>query len=214
MPENTLKNLDFKDIEIKTGTHEKFWEKNVVAIGLSAAFIEPLESTGLVTVHDWAIALCRTLGRGAVSNWDIDEYNASCLDEFDYWAQFVSMHYALSHRNDTEYWKFVTSRSILNTRECLSNLQSQQLFHQTIYGRRYKKELSSDYGVHCLAAGMNYNPIDIFELKKQFSPNHDLAKEFSKIVEKHEILKKQHITAIEPVSMPLELFYKTNFIHE
>lgn len=214
LPENTLKNLDFKDIEIKTGTHEKFWEKNVVAIGLSAAFIEPLESTGLVTVHDWAIALCRTLGRGAVSNWDIDEYNASCLDEFDYWAQFVSMHYALSHRNDTEYWKFVTSRSILNTRECLSNLQSQQLFHQTIYGRRYKKELSSDYGVHCLAAGMNYNPIDIFELKKQFSPNHDLAKEFSKIVEKHEILKKQHLTAIEPVSMPLELFYKTNFIHE
>ena len=35
-----------------------------------------------------------------------------------------------------------------------------------------------------------------------------------KIVEKHEILKKQHLTSIEPVSMPLELFYKTNFIHE
>lgn len=211
---NDIDNIEFKDIHIKTGTHEKYWEKNVVAIGLSAAFIEPLESTGLVTVHDWAIALCRTLGRGAINQWDIDEYNANCLDEFDYWAQFVAMHYALSHRDDTEYWKSVTEKSVYITRSFLSNLQSQQLFHQTMYSRRFKKELTSDYGIHCLSAGMNYSPIDSYILKKEFPPNHDLKKEFSNIFEKHEILKKQYLKAVSHSAQPLELFYQTNFIHE
>jgi flavin-dependent dehydrogenase len=208
-----LDNIEFKDIKIKTGTHEKYWEKNVVAIGLSAAFVEPLESTGLVTVHDWTIALCRTLGRGAVNQWDIDEYNSSCLDEFDYWAQFVAMHYALSHRNDTEYWKYVTEKSFQEHRKYLSNLQSQQLFQQTMYYRRYKKELASDYGIQCLSAGMNYSPIDSYILKKEYSPNHDLKKEFLNLLEKHQVLKKQYADAILNKAISLESFYRTNFIH-
>lgn len=212
--DNNLNQIEFKDIQIKSGTHERYWEKNVVAIGLSAAFVEPLESTGLVTVHDWAIALCRTLGRGAVNQWDIDEYNSSCLDEFEYWAQFVAMHYALSHRDDTEYWRYVTEKSNYKMRQSLSNLQSQQLFQQTMYSRRFKKEFGADYGIHCLTAGMNYNPIDIFMLKKEFPPNHDLQKEFFYILNKHTDLKKQYKKAISQSSLDLESFYKTNFNRE
>jgi tryptophan halogenase len=162
---HNAENIELKDIKMRVGTHEKYWNKNVVAIGLSAAFIEPLESTGLVTVHDWAIELCKTLERGSVSQWDIDEYNKTCRDQFEYWSQFVSMHYALSHRTDSDYWQYVTSEHLIDKRDKLSNLQSQNLWHQSIYQKRYKFELPDDYGVRCLAAGMNWNPINTVTLK-------------------------------------------------
>ena len=45
----------------------KLWVKNVVAIGLSAGFVEPLESNGLLMVHDNLIKLAKTLRRGPAS---------------------------------------------------------------------------------------------------------------------------------------------------
>ena len=45
--------LEFKKIKMKIGIHERLWEDNVVAIGLAAGFIEPLESNGLFTVHEF-----------------------------------------------------------------------------------------------------------------------------------------------------------------
>ena len=50
-PNRNVDDLNYKDIEMRIGIHEKTWVKNVVAIGLSAGFIEPLESNGLYTVH-------------------------------------------------------------------------------------------------------------------------------------------------------------------
>ena len=49
--------LEFKDIEMRIGIHEQTWKKNVVGIGLAAGFIEPLESNGLFTVHEFLLKL-------------------------------------------------------------------------------------------------------------------------------------------------------------
>jgi hypothetical protein len=49
-PERITDDLKFRNITMKTGIHKKLWEKNVIAIGLSAGFIEPLESNGLIYV--------------------------------------------------------------------------------------------------------------------------------------------------------------------
>jgi tryptophan halogenase len=97
--------LEYKDVPMRVGIHKRTWVKNVVAIGLSAGFIEPLESNGLFSVHEFLFKLVKSLQRPAVTQWDIDVYNASCLNIFRNFAEFVALHYALSHRNDTEYWK-------------------------------------------------------------------------------------------------------------
>jgi hypothetical protein len=55
--------LEFKNIKMRVGIHNRIWVKNVVAIGLSAGFIEPLESNGLFTVHEFLIKLVRNLQR-------------------------------------------------------------------------------------------------------------------------------------------------------
>lgn len=152
--------LEFRDIKMRVGRHKKLWVNNVVAVGLSAAFIEPLESTGLVTVYEFAINLCRALRRESISQWDIDEYNSTSIDQFDYFAQFVCMHYALSHRNDTSYWQDVTSRSYLSELANLGELQTQNLLHHTIWKKFNDWQLPLDNGLLCLAAGMNWYPMD------------------------------------------------------
>ena len=106
-----VESLEFNDIKMKIGIYEKTFVKNVVAIGLSAGFIEPLESNGLFTVHQFLFKLVDVLQRGEISQFDRDMYNVSTKDLYDSFAKFVSLHYALSHRDDTEYWREIKNKS-------------------------------------------------------------------------------------------------------
>ena len=103
--------LEFKSIPFKVGMYERTFVKNVVGIGLSAAFIEPLESNGLYSIHEFLFKLVDILNREQkISQYDRDIFNASCKNMFSGFAQFVGLHYALSHRCDTEYWKAASNR--------------------------------------------------------------------------------------------------------
>lgn len=103
--------LKFKDIEMKIGIHDRPWEKNVVSIGLSCGFIEPLESNGLLTVHIFLLKLVSFLGREIITRWDQDVYNIGVKRYYKSFAEFVSLHYALSARTDSEYWKDISRKS-------------------------------------------------------------------------------------------------------
>lgn len=206
-------NCEFKDIQMRVGIHEKLWVKNVVAIGLSAAFIEPLESTGLLTTHDFAINLVRILTRNnSYSQWDRDEFNLVCEDTFNYWASFVSMHYALSHRNDSEYWCAATEKSYTSLLPKLSNVQTQGLYFQSIYQKNFVDFLQDDDGVNCLAAGMNWNANDVTVLNKIFPKHIDKKQEFAKMIDNLESRKQKWNSAVQSVpslnQFLLENFYK------
>jgi tryptophan halogenase len=97
--------LEFKKISMRVGIHEKTFVKNVVAIGLSAGFIEPLESNGLFSVHEFLLRLIDILQRNEINQFDRDMYNVEVKRIFDNFAKFVVLHYALSHRDDTQYWR-------------------------------------------------------------------------------------------------------------
>tara|TARA_B100000029_G_scaffold460637_1_gene491759 strand:+ start:312 stop:1883 length:1572 start_codon:yes stop_codon:yes gene_type:complete len=98
-------------IKIKHGKHEKGWYKNVIGIGLSYGFLEPLESTGLVTTHDNIIFLDDILSTrgGYVNHHDRISYNYSTDKLLEGYKNFVIHHYALSMREDTPYWKDATN---------------------------------------------------------------------------------------------------------
>lgn len=107
-----VEELEFRDIKMRVGIHSRTFVKNVVAIGLSAGFIEPLESNGLYTVHEFLFKLIDTLGRSeTISQFDRDMYNSSTRTMYDGFAKFVALHYALSHRDDTEYWRAISKKS-------------------------------------------------------------------------------------------------------
>ena len=66
--------IELRTIKIRHGKREKGWIKNVVGIGLSYGFLEPLEATGLFTTHENALRLLSALQRrdGFISKIDID----------------------------------------------------------------------------------------------------------------------------------------------
>jgi hypothetical protein len=145
---------------MRVGLHKRLWVKNVVAIGLSAGFIEPLESNGLFTVHEFLMILLRNIQRDKFSQWDRDSYNYQCKLLFRNFAEFVALHYALSHRDDTEYWKANLNK---NWEEKLINLNPTSIrgFVHAVDQRAHNFHFSERAGINCIAAGMHWSPTDL-----------------------------------------------------
>ncbi len=152
--------LEFKNIKMRVGIHKRLFVKNVVAIGLAAGFIEPLESNGLFTVHEFLIRLVRTLNREKISQWDKDNYTYQCKRVFRDFAEFVAMHYAFSQRTDTKYWQSNFNKEwtsdIINLKRPLLNGMVEAAIH-----RDDSYHFPHDGGLHTIAAGMNWPPTDL-----------------------------------------------------
>jgi flavin-dependent dehydrogenase len=203
--------LEFKNIKMKVGIHNRIWVKNVVAIGLSAGFIEPLESNGLFTVHEFLIKLVRNLQREKISQWDRDNFNYQCKHLFREFAEFVGLHYALSHRNDTEYWKNSFNKS---WDETLINLKPVGVtgFKEAVYNRTYNFKFNRNGGFHCIAAGMNWGPTDKVSLIKEAQlKEENLDKEFKECI--NNLNKKKEMCKILVKNKP-SLFSVLKNIHE
>ena len=150
---------EFKNISMRVGRHEKLFVKNVCAIGLSAGFIEPLESNGLLSVHEFLINLVKVMKRGdKLSQWDRDNFNMESCRFFDEFTEFVALHYALSHRDDTKYWQDISNREF-------------KIAKQDILTKMGDDKFNSDSGHHVIGVGMRYFGIDILNVEYN---DHDL----------------------------------------
>ncbi len=101
---------EMRHVPMRHGYHKRSWVKNVVAIGLSHAFIEPLESTGLLFVHDNIMEVVQKVinRHGAINRIDISNYNYDIGQRLHQMQEFVAMHFGYATRSDTPYWKHVT----------------------------------------------------------------------------------------------------------
>lgn len=155
--------LSFKDIQIRVGRHKNIWVNNVVAIGLSAAFIEPLESNGLFSVHEFLFQLVRSLQREFVSSWDIYSFNEKTKDTYEGFVEFVKLHYALSIRNDSDYWISNSKTQYDFERLPHTNVGNANLFQ--MFEQKTKTYIPYPHGgfltgVACISTGMNYPILD------------------------------------------------------
>ena len=152
-------NSEFKNIKMRVGIHDRLFVKNVCAIGLSAGFIEPLESNGLLSVHEFLINLVKVMKRGdgdSISQWDRDNFNLACKTFFDNFTEFVSMHYALSHRDDTKYWRDVSNKSFYDNRLTDKGIKADIETKMNKYDY-----LISNSGHHCVGVGLRYFGYDV-----------------------------------------------------
>jgi hypothetical protein len=168
--------LEFKDINMRVGIHERLWVKNVAAIGLSAGFIEPLESNGLFSVHVFLSKLVRVLSLPKVNQTDKDFYNAAVRGIFENFTEFVSLHYGLSHREDTQYWKDIFNRTFNKKMVALEPDRTVGYFDfQDTFMFKFEYE-NINAGIHCIATGLEYLMLDDFIYKNKefaFQANYD-----------------------------------------
>lgn len=101
-------NLVSRQLRFRTGYRERQWIGNCMAIGLSAGFFEPLESTGIMLVEVAARMLAEMLA-GSVDHAAIDgaarNFNRQMPARFEAIVEFLKLHYAVSRRADTAYWR-------------------------------------------------------------------------------------------------------------
>lgn len=161
--------LNYRPIKMRVGIHNRTWVKNVVAIGLSAGFIEPLESNGLFTVHEFLLKLIKTLQRNNVyTKFDSDLYNVSVKEMFYEFSEFVALHYSLSNRDDSEYWKHLTRNSNRMTEELVSRIVRPSNASLKLKWAKYNDSVfpnETSSGDATIAAGMNFSPFQKIDLE-------------------------------------------------
>lgn len=150
-----LEKLKYRDIQIKVGIHKRTWVGNTVAIGLAAGFIEPLEANGLYTVHQFLFELIRALSRGKPSSWDKTAYNYATFKMFNEFAEFVAMHYSLSKRDDTEYWRSYIEKDFVSVAK-----KRPSRFESIMDNRSFVNIAPTSGGYSWIQAGMEYFALD------------------------------------------------------
>ncbi|MGY8985166.1 MAG: tryptophan halogenase family protein [Sphingomonadales bacterium] len=108
--------LSTRIISFKVGHREKAWAGNCVSIGLSGGFIEPLESTGLYLSDLASVMLAEHFPYTEVVEPLRNRFNRIMVNRFYEILDFINMHYCLTKRTDTDFWKEVQKPERINDR--------------------------------------------------------------------------------------------------
>ena len=93
-------------LRFTAGHRQRAWDKNVVALGLAAGFLEPLESTAIHLVQAGIARLMTLFPTTAFSQPEIDQYNRENARDYCDIRDFLVLHYKATTRDDSEFWNY------------------------------------------------------------------------------------------------------------
>ena len=96
--------LSSRTLPMRVGYREKPWVKNCIAIGLSAGFIEPLESTGIHQVEISLNRIAKIFSRRGDLEYMAQQFNRNMTEWFELTFDFIKLHYCLGRRTDSDFW--------------------------------------------------------------------------------------------------------------
>jgi tryptophan halogenase len=92
-------------LRFTSGKRRKMWNRNCLALGLAAGFLEPLESTSIHLVQSAAVRFVRLFPDASTDQATIDEFNRQCDFEWERTRDFIVLHYWANQR-DGEFWNY------------------------------------------------------------------------------------------------------------
>jgi tryptophan 7-halogenase len=96
------------------GRRRKAWSRNVVALGLAAGFLEPLEATGIYLIQRGIAMLLRFFPDRDFATADIERYNRVLESEFGRVRDFLLLHYSQTERSG-QFWEQCRSTALTDT---------------------------------------------------------------------------------------------------
>jgi tryptophan halogenase len=108
---SAARELTARSLKLKVGWRERHWVKNCVAVGLSGGFLEPLESTGIILIEAAAHMLAGLYPRTGGFESAAKQFNASISCRYERIVDFIKLHYCLTQRTDSAFWRDNADRS-------------------------------------------------------------------------------------------------------
>ena len=103
-------------LRFRAGRRKASWRNNVIAVGLSSGFLEPLESTSIY-LSQMAITYLIELFPlgGRIDPRDREEFNRLVDMEYDRVRDFLILHFHATTRDDSEFWNHVRTMAVPET---------------------------------------------------------------------------------------------------
>lgn len=106
-------------LKFETGRVETLWKKNVLFLGLAAAFAEPLEATSIhstiVQIQGFVVNFLKATREQTCNHGSMSMYNNRMAKMYDDFKDFLVLHY-MTQRNDTPFWKWINTRETMSDR--------------------------------------------------------------------------------------------------
>lgn len=99
-------------VRFRAGQRESAWSHNVVAMGLSSGFLEPLESTSIHLIQNAISRLFSLFPDRSFSAMERDEFNRGMREIYEDVRDFIILHYKATERDDTPFWRGVRDMDI------------------------------------------------------------------------------------------------------
>ncbi|MFG6433767.1 tryptophan halogenase family protein [Roseateles sp. LYH14W] len=101
-----------RQLRFTTGRRKAGWVKNVVAIGLSGGFLEPLESTSIQLIMDGVGRLIQFMPDRHCKPHLVAEFNRLMGQQYESTRDFIALHYKLTDRRDSELWRYCAAMPV------------------------------------------------------------------------------------------------------
>ncbi|KQM40816.1 tryptophan halogenase family protein [Sphingomonas sp. Leaf10] len=140
-------------LRFTAGVRRKAWDRNVVALGLAAGFLEPLESTSIHLIQTGIARLLTNFPDRSFNQPDIDYYNRRTRQEYEQVRDFLILHYKTTARDDSPFWRRCRDMAIPASLE-----ERIAIFRENARLYRHDNELFSETSWLAVLHGQNIHP--------------------------------------------------------
>ena len=145
---------DPRVLRFRAGRRSRSWSHNVIAVGLSSGFLEPLESTSIYLAQMAITYLIELFPVGGlIDPADRDEFNRLVDMEYDRVRDFLILHYHATVRDDSEFWNHVRTMDVPDTLR-----GKMELWRETGRVERYADGLFYDASWIAVYVGQGFLP--------------------------------------------------------